>query len=302
MSMSNEEIEQQIKNLETEVEEVETPEEEVETPDFDLETVLESMEPIDLTGKITEEQAIEQAKKRGWNESGVDKFGHRLSAIEFLERTPFFRTIDKMKERQEKLNHDIEELKRQNQQIAAKSVADKQKLMAELKQEREKLLSKDYLDEDDIKQVKKINQQIETDTTETVPEKSNEQYQAYIDAAERFKEANKEWYESDYQLTTNFDRIGEQYARDYHRENGILPDPQVLMDYAMAEIKRRFPEKFVKKQTPTRVTTTGTRVVTQQAKQKKTLNDIPEEIRGLAQEVMEATGMSVEQYLKTYRG
>ena len=304
--MENEEIEQQIAALENEVdqidEEIEQEEveevEETEEP-FDLDAALDGLEAVNLDGKITDDEAIEAAKKRGWNEKGVDKFGHHVSAKEFLERTPFFRTIDRMRERQDKLNSEIENLKQQNQQIAAKSLADKEKLRQELKEEREKLLNQDFLDENDVKRARQINKELD----QVEPEQKNgadpEIVKKFEESDKRFKSDN-DWYGSDHKMTTTAEEIGVAYCKTYFDKHGVLPDPDEMHSHVLSEVKSIYPSKFMKK--PTRVTQTGTRVVTNNQKQKKTLNDIPQEVRALAQEVMEATGMSAEQYLKTYKG
>ena len=67
-------------------------------------------EPISLEGKITEEEAREKAIERGWREDGQDKFGHQISAIEFLERAPLFHKMNLMR-------GDIDEIKQQNKKL-----------------------------------------------------------------------------------------------------------------------------------------------------------------------------------------
>ena len=112
-------------------------EEQEDAPEFDLDASLDSFEPITLDGKISEEDAKEKASQRGWREDGKDKYGHQISAIEFLERTPLFHKMELMR-------GDIDDIKKQNKRlveqsklIAKKSVDDKAKMLSEFKAERE---------------------------------------------------------------------------------------------------------------------------------------------------------------------
>ena len=165
------------KNLQAVIEseqEEETPEVEAESKseeaaeieDFDLDELLNSEQPIALAGVLTDDQAREEAEKRGWTEEGTDRFGHKVSAIEFLERAPFFKKINRMREDIDKQNEKIHSLAEQSKKIAQKSIEEKKRLNDQLKAAKEKLLNAEYLDADDVNKLKDIDRQIDETTVE----------------------------------------------------------------------------------------------------------------------------------------
>lgn len=268
---------------------------------FDLDEALNSDQPIALANKLTEEQAREEAAKRGWKEDGEDRFGHKISAIEFLERAPLFKKISLMRGDIDELNKKTAHLVEQSKQIAQKSLEDKKKLNEELKAAKEKLLSAEYLDMDDVAELKKIDSQLEETTVEDPKLSESDQKLAddYNVAKAKFASDN-DWYESDYKMTKMADDVGFAYANNYHQVHGTVPPPEELFKHVKDEVSKAFPSAE-KKPKQTRVASNAKRTVVSQIKSKKTLQDLPEEQRAIAREVIESIpNMTEEDYLKTY--
>lgn len=266
--------------------------------EFDIDAALEGTEPVDLEGRITEDDAKERAIKRGWNENGQDKYGNRITAIEFLERTPFFKKMERMHSDIEAQDKKIRQLAEQSKLIAQKAVDDKTKLVAELKEAKENLLNNEILDQDNIAELKQIDKQIEENQVveESEPEK-NELAIEYEEKKEAFIQKN-DWYEKDEALAAYADKKGIEYVTKYNEKHGTVPPPDELFKYLEDKIEKEYPTKTPKKST--RVAARNTRTVTSRQTNKKTLNDLPEEMRPVARMVMESAGLSEEEYLKTY--
>ena len=290
----NEEVDE---NLDAD-QEVITEDDLVNEPEFNLDEALDSFAPISLDGKITHEEAEEKAAERGWRKEGKDKFGHQISAIEFLERTPLFHKMDLMRGDIEKQNNQIKKLAEQSKKIAQKSIEDKAKLVAELKESKEKLMSSELLDSDDIKELKSIDKQIEDNSTVEAADGDQDVINAYDDAKDNFVKGN-EWYNSNRAMTTLADTLGKEYAEDYYKENKTLPDPQDLFNYVLDEVKKDFPD-MGKPKRQTRVASNRNRTVANNKAPKKTLSDLPEDQQAIARLVMESAELSEEEYLKSY--
>ncbi|MBR9702878.1 hypothetical protein GOV10_02495, partial [Candidatus Woesearchaeota archaeon] len=145
-------------------EQEETPGEEADESsdeNFDLDSALDSFEPISLDGKITEDVAIEKATERGWRPDGKDKYGHQISAIEFLERTPLFHKMGLMREDVEDLKKQNKRIIEQNKKIAQSKINSDKKHVEELKAQKEKLLANDELDSEEIAELKDLDKQLE---------------------------------------------------------------------------------------------------------------------------------------------
>jgi hypothetical protein len=299
MSIDVEELEKHInESLEDENLEADVDVEEEQT-DFDIDEALNSAEPIDLTGKISDEDAEAKATERGWSKDGVDKYGHRISAIEFLERTPFFKKMDLMRGDIDRVNKQVEKLAKQNQQIAQKSIEDKKKLVEGFKAEKARILSGDYIDESGINDLKAIDEKIDAIDVEEAPNADKQIAEDYDIAKKEFKKAN-EWYETNRAMTIVADKVGTEWAIDYLNKYGEIPPPEETFNYALEEVKKEFPD-LGKPKRPTRVNSPAGRTTTPTSKKKVSLSDIPEDARAIALEVMEATGQSEEDYLSTYK-
>jgi len=287
-----------IKALEENIEESEEVVEEVEEEiEFDIDAAIEGTEPVDLEGRITEEEAKEKASARGWNEKGTDKYGNRITAIEFLERTPFFKKIDRMHNDIEIQNKKIRQLAENSKLIAQKAVDDKKALVNELKEAKEKLLDNEILDQDGIQEVRKLDKQIEENQVDdTVDTEQNELAIEYQEKKEAFIQKN-DWYKKDPALAAYADKKGMDYVNKYHKDHGTVPPPDELFEYVEKEIEKDYP-KTTKR--TTRVAARTTRTVANKQSNKRTLNDIPEDQRAVAKEVMESAGLTVDEYLSNY--
>ncbi len=273
--------------------------EEVVEPEFDINAAINSGEHVNLSDKVTPEQAEAAAAERGWNEEGKDKYGHQISAIEFLERSSFFKKNDLMRGDIDKLNTKLDSVLKQNQQIAQKSIDDKKKLTEDFKAEKEKLLSGEFLDEDGLARVRELDSGIESNQVAAVEPQVDDIVADYETARDKFKTDN-EWYGSNRALTALADKVGTEYAIQYEKENGRLPEPDTLFTYVLDEVKKDMPSQ-AEPARPTRVASAN-RVVTQTRKPKtKTLLDLPEDQRAVAALVIEATGQTEADYLKTYK-
>jgi hypothetical protein len=294
-------INEEEQELESEVEIEQELESEAEVEaKFDIDAAINSGEHVSLTGKITQEEAEESAKSRGWNEDGSDKYGHKISAIEFLERASFFKKNDLLRGDVEKVKEQLGKVLEHNKQIAQKSIEKQKQMKAEFEAEKEKLLSSDFLDEDGIKRVRELDSNIADNTVTESPATDTDQIVNDYEAARDTFKADNEWYGSNRAMTALADKVGTEYAIEYEKTNGHLPKPEDFFEFVLNEVKTDFPDK----QEPVRQTKVagGNRVVTQTNKpKKKTVADLPEEMRSLAKEVMEATGLSEDEYLSTYK-
>lgn len=270
----------------------------VNEPEFDIDEALDSFAPISLEGKISDEEAEAKAGERGWRKEGKDKFGHQISAIEFLERTPLFHKMDLMRGDIEKQNVEIKKLANQSKKIAQKSIEDRKKLVDDFKAEKEQLLASELLDKDDIDKLKTIDKQIEDNSTVEAADGDQEVIDAYDVAKDDFIKGN-EWYNSNRSMTALADTLGKEYAENYYRENKTLPNPEELFNYVVDEVKKDFPD-MGKQKKQTRVASNRNRTVATTSKPKKTLSDLPEDQRAIARLVMESAELSEEEYLKSY--
>lgn len=293
-SLEQEEVVKEEEFIEGEFEVDDKPKEE----EFDLDAALDSVDPVDLTGKISEEDAEAKAAERGWRKDGLDKYGHRISAIEFLERAPFFRKMELLRNDVDQAKKMLEKVTQQNQQIAKKSIEDKQRMVEEFKAEKERLLNDGYLDQEGIDRLKAIDSKLSEPIEAPEPE-VDDIVKDYETATEQFKQEN-EWYGTNRAMTTLADKLGTEYASSYKEKHGRLPPPEDTLKYVLDEVKKDFPDKPVDRRP--RVAPTNGRTVTQGGKPKsKTINDLPEEMRPVAREIMSASGITEEEYLKTYR-
>lgn len=288
----NEDQEEVIENIEENIEE------EV-IDDFDIDAALEGTEPVDLAGKISDEDALAKAVERGYNPEGKDKYGHKISAIEFLERTTFFNKQKLMQKDIDRISKQAEKLARDNQKIAKKSIEDRNKLIADFKAEKEKLLSSDYLDQEAIDKVKKIDSDIESVSVDTVSDADQQMISDYDEAKLDFKK-NNEWYENNRAMTILADKVGTDYANDYLNKYGELPPPNETFDYTLKEVKKDFPD-LGKPPRQTRVNSPANRTVVQRQKPTgKTWEDLPKSVQEAAEMIIASTGDTKAEYLAKY--
>ena len=273
--------------------------EKADEPVFNLDEALNSDTPVALANHLTDDQAKEEASKRGWNEDGADRFGHKISAIEFLERTPLFNKINLMRGDIDAQNKRIEKLAEQSKKIAQSKIESDKQHREALKAQKEELMNKEFLDSDDILEVRKLDKQIETAPVVAENTQDEQIVNDYESAKEVFKSEN-EWYGANRAMTALADKEGVEFAQSYYKEHGELPAPEVTFNYVLDEVKKDFPD-MGKVQRQTRVANTRNRTVTTTHRKTKTLADLPDDMaRSVAKEVMESAGISEEDYLSTY--
>jgi len=266
--------------------------------EFNLDSALDDFSMVSLDGKVSKEEAEEKAAERGWREDGKDKFGHKISAIEFLERAPLFHKMDLMKGDIDKQNKQIKSLMENSKKIAEKSINDKKKLLEDFQKEKETLLSTELLDSDDIKKLKVIDKKIEDNQIVDDVTSEDDKVAAYTGQLDKFK-AENEWYGKNRAMAALADAVGRKYAQDYIDENGELPDPAELFKHVMGEVEIDFPDMGKPKKN-NRVASRRDRTVIKNHRSKKSLSDLPDDQQAIAKEVMEAAGLSEEDYLKAY--
>jgi len=281
----------------SQIEDVVTEDDLVNEPEFDLDEALDSFAPVSLEGKITPEEAEEKAAERGWRKDGKDKFGHQISAIEFLERTPLFHKMDLMRGDIESQNKQIKKLTEQSKKIAKKSIEDKARLVEEFKAEKEKLLTSELMDSDDISKLKILDKQIEENTV--VDTSDDEIISNYESVKDDFIKDN-DWYNSNRPMTALADVLGKEFAEDYYKKHNTLPDPVDLFTRVVEEVKKDFPD-MGKEKRQTRVNNSRNRTVANKpVNNKKTISDLPEDQQAVARLVMESADLSEEEYMKSY--
>lgn len=274
--------------------------------DFDLKAALSGEFPPNLSqliedGALTEEQIITEAGSRGWTEEGKgDKYGHKISAIEFLERTPQFNTIKGLKDRLDRQEKQITKMADVTRKAAAKSIEKQQKLMTQLEVAKKELLNKEYLDQDDVNKVKTIDNQMDSvrediSTAETVTNDEDIWDEALLDFV-----ADNPWYGGNSGLT----EAAQVFAKQYTKNNkDSTPE-----DY-YSNIKNKMLEKYgeqlmfpqeEKTQRRPNIGSNRNRQPLQPHKKEKSISDLPEDQRAIAREVMEDAGLSEAEYMKTY--
>ena len=128
---------------------------------------------------------------------------------------------------------------------------------------------------------------------------NTDQIVEYYEAAKARFISENSWYEDDYKMTKRAGEIGAEYAKEYHDKYGHLPPPEETFNHMRESIKKEFPEQKPKRQT--RVASTQNRTVATKPKKTKTLQDLPEDQRAIAKEVIESIpDMTEEDYLKNY--
>lgn len=247
-----------------------------------------------------------EAKDHGWNPEGQDRDGNTLTAEEYLARKPLFNKIhnlqdklDAYDERYKNVESKVGKLVEQNQQIAAAKIAERETLLEQLKTAKENALTNL-----DVEQVRAIDDKMESvredlaktsQITETVTDQpaETEAYKAFV--------AENEWAKD---TTSPLHKIAIDIGEGFVERNikaGIKITEADVYKYAAEQVKDLYPHKFgeaVVKQP--RVGNNNQRQPIKPVVTKKTLNDIPEDQRAIAKEVMESTGMKEDEYVAMY--
>lgn len=299
MSVNLEDIEANVKAaLEEEFEpEVET---DVET---ETETETETEVEVEVETEIEEPEFTEkelEAKDLGWNPEGQDRDGNTLSAEEFLARKPLFNKIKNQNQRLEEQNgkltaleKQMEKLAKDNQSIAAAKIKEREAFLEQLKQAKEVAL--DELKVDEVRHIDNQMEKVREELSKPAEEPAKEQYVSpdYNDFV-----AENEWAKDE---TSAMYDSAERIAIRYKQVHPEATDKE-LYGHIHKEIRDAYPHKFETK--PVRRQGVGNNNQRQPIKPvvtKKTLSDLPEDQRAIAQEVMESTGQTIDEYLEVYK-
>jgi len=275
--------------------------------------VEEAVEETEVVDEVIEDpeptEKEQEAMDLGWRPDGKDRDGNTLSADEYLARKPLFNKIHNLNEKlddqsrtQDRLQKQIETLSEHNKKIAEAKIKEREAFLDQLKDAKEQALT-----DLNVAQVREIDTQIdqvrEEISTQPVFE-GNEATPEVSPAAKKFVEEN-DWYEKDLGLATVADDIGKRLVQEKIKE-GIKPEDIIqyeteILTKAADEVKALYPHKFEKKPRQTKVGSNRNRQPITPTETKKTLNDLPEDQRAIAREVMESTGQTEDQYLETYK-
>ncbi|MDH5426189.1 MAG: hypothetical protein OEY29_14465 [Gammaproteobacteria bacterium] len=229
----------------------------------------------------------EQAAAMGWREDGKNKFGQTVSAEQFIQEKPLYDTIGKLKSTLSRLDTQVLELQSDNKKIVTASLKEKENLLAQLAEAKEKALNDFEPDE-----VRKIDKQMETvreDIASTPKVNISPYYKAFLE--------ENSWDEDPDDPRT---MAALTIAGRFNQANPNASDKD-LYDHVHKTIREKFPEKFEEKKPQQKVTAANKRSTTSSVKNKKiTLADLdPEEAR-IVRNMMEMTGKTEEEYMKNY--
>jgi regulator of replication initiation timing len=267
----------------------------------DIEKPIEKKDEEEV--QFTEKEL--EAKDHGWNPEGKDRDGNTLSADEYLARKPLFNKIhnlqDKLSasdERYKGLEGQVGQLVEQNKQIAADKIKERETLMDQLAAAKENALTNL-----DVDQVRAIDDKMDTvrkelkETPETKAPVTNEitpAYQEFIDENEWAKDESSALY-------SEVTRIAENFVQSNVKAGNKITEAEVYA-HAAKQVKELYPHKFEDNTAPRtpKIGNNNQRQPIKPVVTKKTINDIPEEQRAIAKEVMESTGQTIDEYLAVY--
>lgn len=238
-------------------------------------------------------EAEQKAIDMGWNPEGVE--GKRsVSAEEFIDRKSLFDRIHKLEKTTKQKDKVVDALKKYNEQIAEKAY---ERAVEDLKAEK-----LEALDNQDNKRVLEIDDELDKIKSEKPVVVEEEVTPAYTpeEWQEGFQDfaSNNIWYGRRPEMTKEADDIGTAYAQ-------ANPDisPEELFAYVQGEIDNKYKEDTGKKPTgPSKVAPAGGKRAAAGSKNKKSLNDVPEEDRDIALTLIKSGTISEEDYIKSYFG
>ena len=230
-----------------------------------------------------------EALDLGWYPEGKDKDGNQLTAEEYLVRRPLFQRIHNLNDQINEMKNQIDGLQSHNKISAERARLERENLIKELKEAKEKAYEE--LDVDEArnidKKIEELQEDIKPDTTKFTEEDWNKEYTDF--------QKGNDWYEKDVGLTAAATNVGQVY-----KENNPNCSPKELFNHVEEKIKEMFPASFEGEKKTTKVGTTQRRGHSTPSK-KHSMRDIPEEHQMVARNVI-ASGVSEEEYLKQYFG
>lgn len=235
-------------------------------------------------------EAEQRAMEMGWNpdpESLKETGKEWIPAEEFLRNQTFFSEIKKLKKEIKQSAKVTEALREHNKIIYDRAYANayetlkKQKVAAAQDRDLERMLEID----DQIDSLNKNKQQLEEETAQVYSKTD------WDTAFEDFVEQNS-WYNEDEVKRTYADKIGWDYATS---KKGVSPEE--VYEYVIKTVQEKFKQQAPQRRaapvaTPSR---SGSRNTSG-----KTMADVPEEHRRLAQVLIKSGELSEADYLKQY--
>lgn len=286
--------------VKAEMEKDEGIEQEVDLEQNDQEPELEAEHEQDYSQEPEYTETELEAMDLGWKPEGKDKDGNTLSADEFLSRRPLFNKIKNQREELDEIKKLVAELREDNKKIAQASIKEKQELLQELKEAREKAL--DDLDADEVRNLDKRIENVQEEIV-TKPEEKDDKTEYVSPYWNGFLEKN-EWASNP---DSALYHAGMGMARQFltmHPEYAEPGKDGPMYDYVHKKIREEFPEKFQdsKPQKSGNKVASSTKRSTGSYSRKKqvTLADLPEDEREVVRVMMRATGKTEEEYLKNY--
>ena len=234
----------------------------------------------------------QKAREMGWSPEGPSDPNKRaISAEEFLDRQKLYDDLKKRGKELRQYKEELEALKESHKKIAKQSY---DRALQDLKKEK-----KEAYDEGDTDKIVEVDEKIRQTEQERDRE---EQTASKQDNSEEMKEAfqnwakENPWYENDQDLKEVADAIGHKLQAE---DPNIVNDPEEFLSKVTEKVKKASPEKFKgqKRQNPVEGEKNSGG-----GKKKYSIKSLDEDTRRVAKRVMEATGMSEEQYMRDYLG
>ena len=222
-----------------------------------------------------------------------------------MARKPLFNKIHNLQDKLSDKDREIQEIRgkvdtivEHNKKIAESSVAQKKELLERLKNAKEEALTD--LDPDRIRAIDQQMDSVREDinASETPDFEPKQPEQTVSPDFEAFAKENDWANDKESALYS----AAEVMARNYGAANqGREITDKELYDHIHKGIRELYPHKFVEKTTrPTKIGRNQHRTPIDPPKKGKSIEDLPEDQRSIAKEVMEATGMTIDEYFKTY--
>lgn len=247
-------------------------------------------EDVDVSPEVEEARSKGWVSEEEWNGNPEDW----VDAGEFLRRAPLFKQISNMRSEMKKLREAVTWQQSHYEQMLKRQ---KEQMITKLKQER-----MEALQESDLERVTQIEADLEKAQQTPVPQNPAvntnvpPEFQAWMD--------DNYWYTADPKLRLEADTygslIGEQINRGQRPQMAYSDILKEVTNY----IRKEYPEKFGKPRSTPKVESGNDqpKQSTARSRKGKTFSDIPEEHRTMAKTIMRSTGMTKDEYAKSYFG
>lgn len=228
----------------------------------------------------------QEAMLRGWKPEGVEGKPN-LSAEEFMGRQPFYEEIHSLKRETRKLKDGIQSLMKERELIRNKAREDTIKELQQQKIE--------AMDEQNHQRVIEIDDQIAAERNAAAADERDNASEATNTEFTEWLEDNS-WYNSDDAMKAYADKIGAGIA--HTNPNMSRSD---IYEEVTKEVKAHFPAKFAGSRRGQGTSVEGAgKGRSSKRTSKYSVADLPEEAQQLMPTILRATGMTEEEYIKSY--